>query len=147
VGSRIRIIDSSTTIVGALRTTSWPICSSGMSDGLDLTFPVLVTISSVSGTRGAMFKSRATSDASIVMLDPVSSQKLYTLPLILTGISGVPTAETDIGSTIDCERKLSVFGGTFLNASAHNSMLARSVRSAVVWDGSLWSRASASHLS
>ena len=35
------------------------------------------------------------------MLDPVSSQKLYSLPPILTGTRGVPTAETDIGMTID----------------------------------------------
>src|ERR1700682_1622011 len=118
-----------------------------MSDGLAVTLPVLVTISRVSGTRGTIFRSRATSDASIVMLDPVSSQKLYALPAILTGISGVPTAETDIGSSADCERNVSDFGGTSLNAVAHRSMLARSLRSAFGSDDSFRNAASTAHFS
>src|SRR2546423_11977262 len=134
-------------MVGALRTTTWPICISGIRDGLAKTLPVLVTISNVSGTRGAIFRSRATSDASIVMLDPVSSQKLYALPAILTGISGVPTAETDIGKTADCVRTLSDFRGTFLNAVAHRSILAGSMRSALGSDDSFRSVVSSSHFS
>src|ERR1700674_602903 len=118
-----------------------------MSDGLAVTLPVLVTISNVSGTRGTIFRSRATSDASIVMLDPVSSQNRYNLPAILTGISGVPTAETDTGSVADCERKVSDFCGTPLNAVAQRSMLARSLRSALGSDDSLRIAASASHFS
>ena len=70
--------------------------SSEINAGCALTRPVLVTISSVSDTSGLMFRSVATSDASIVRLEPVSSQKLYTLSPILIGTSGVPTAEIDI---------------------------------------------------
>src|ERR1700693_4647163 len=118
-----------------------------MSDGLAVTLPVLVTISRVSGTRGTMLRSWATSDDSIVILDPVSSQKLYALPAILTGIRGVPTAETDIGSSADCERNVSDFCGTSLNAVAHRSILARSLRSALGSDDSLRSAASSPHFS
>src|ERR1700686_2053425 len=118
-----------------------------MSDGCAVTLPVLVTISNVSGSRGRMFRSSATSDASIVMLDPVSSQKLYDLPAILTGINGVPTAETDIGSNADWARNSSDFSGTFLNAAAHRSILARSVRSPLGSDDSLLSAASTPHFS
>src|SRR3982074_2852528 len=118
-----------------------------MSAGLALTLPVLVTISSVSGTSGAMCRSSATSDASIVMLDPVSSQKLYALPPILTGIMGVPTAETDIGRSALCARNVSDFGGTSLNAVAHRSILARSLRSDLGSDDSFRSAASTDHFS
>src|SRR3981081_2405968 len=118
-----------------------------MSDGLAVTLPVLVTISNVSGTRGTMCRSRATSDASIVMLDPVSSQKLYDLPPIVTGIIGVPTAETDIGMSVVCERNVSDFGGTSLKAVAQRSMLARSLRSALGSDDSFRRAASVPHFS
>ncbi len=50
---------------------SWEI-----NEGTALTLPVLVTISSVSGTSGTTLRLFATSEESIVMLDPVSSQKL-----------------------------------------------------------------------
>src|ERR1700736_6302237 len=118
-----------------------------MSDGLAVTLPVLVTISNVSGSRGAMFRSWATSDASIVMLDPVSNQKLYSFPAIFTGISGVPTAETDIGSSADCERNVSDFCGTSLNAVAHRSILARSLRSPLGSEDSFRNAASVAHFS
>src|ERR1700682_1258697 len=118
-----------------------------MSDGLAVTLPVLGTISNVSGARGMTFRSRATSDDSIVMLDPVSSQKLYAFPAILTGINGVPTAEKDIGSSADCERNVSDFCGTSLNAVAHRSILARSLRSALGSDDSFRSAASTAHFS
>src|ERR1700738_5483816 len=118
-----------------------------MSDGLAVTLPVLVTISNVSGTRGTMCRSWATSDASIVMLDPVSSQKLYALPPILTGIMGVPTAEMDMGSSAVCERNESDFGGTSLKAVAHRSMLARSLRSDLGSEDSFRRVASVRHFS
>src|SRR3954462_9426455 len=121
--------------------------NSGIRDGRALTLPVLVTISSVSVTIGPMLRSRATSDASIVMLDPVSSQKLKTLPPILTGTNGVPTADIVIGSDIDCDRKVKTFAGTFLKAVAQSSMLARSVLSILDAVGSFRRAANAAHFS
>ena len=75
-GSPIRIIASLTIIAGALLTASGPMISCVISAGSAFTRPVLVTISSVSFTSGEMPSSPATSDASIVRLEPVSSQKL-----------------------------------------------------------------------
>ena len=74
--SRICMLDSPTIIVGTLSTTSGPSVSWGMTAGCAVTLPVLVTISSVSLTRGLTPRSAATSDAIIVRLEPVSSQKL-----------------------------------------------------------------------
>ena len=101
---------------GEFVSTIGPISSRCTDAALTGVEPAKVRTVRMSDDNAAILASAATAELITVMLDPVSSQKSYSLPFTRTRITGVPTAVTFKGSITVLSGKVATSAAASANA-------------------------------